>query len=72
MKLSKFYNCKRLKIVTPDDKTFTGTMVDYFSGYEEDGVPESITIRPEFGTIAGKLVEFEEKDIKSIEILDEE
>lgn len=37
MKLSKLYNCKRLKIVTPDDKTFTGTMVDYFSGYEEDG-----------------------------------
>ena len=61
------YDGKRIKIVADDGKVFIGKVIDYFYPDENESGNEGIGIRSE----DGRLIEFEEKDIQTIEILEE-
>jgi hypothetical protein len=63
--LKQYYN-KKVKIVDVDDEVFYGTVSDYF--YPEDNEPEEESIV--IDSLSGDLLEFYEKNIKSIEVVD--
>lgn len=64
MNLKQYYN-KKVKIVDRIDAVIYGTVSDYF--YPEDNEPEEESIVVD--SLNGELLEFYEKNIKSIEIV---
>lgn len=66
MDLKKYYSDK-VKILSNNGKVFIGDVFYYGFADENESGNESIIIETE----DGQLVEFEEKDIRTIEILDE-
>lgn len=65
MKLKQFYN-KKVNIVSNDGTRFSGIVTDYFHPDENESGKESIVI----DSTNGDAVEFYEKDIKTIKIVD--
>lgn len=63
MKLLKYYN-KKVKILCENDLVFEGWVNDYIYPEDNENEKESIII----DTIDGKIIEFYEKDILTIEI----
>lgn len=65
LSLKQFYD-KKVRIIASNGEKFEGKVTDYF--YPEDNEPEreSIAIRDVF---SGKLIEFPEEDIRSIEVI---
>jgi hypothetical protein len=57
---------KKVKILDVDGEVFSGTVSDYF--YPEDNEPEEESIVIDSST--GDLLEFYERYIKSIEVVD--
>ena len=65
MKLKQLYG-KRVRIVDIDGELFEGIVTDYIYPGDDDTELESIIIDCEKGKLAGKSVEFWERDIQSI------
>ena len=65
MKLKQLYG-KRVRIVDIDGELFEGKVTDYIYPGDDDTELESIIIDCEKGKLAGKSVEFWERDIQSI------
>ena len=62
------YSGKQVRIVTPDDKVFEGYISEYVYADDNESGNESITM----DSLDGRLIEFEETDIKEIVILEGE
>lgn len=62
------YSGKQVRIVTPDDKVFEGYISEYVYADDNESGNESIIM----DSLDGRLIEFEETDIKEIVILDGE
>ena len=62
----KYYYEKIVNILTMNEKTFEGKVTDYFYPEDNETGKESIAIRDK---LSGNLVEFQEDDIKSIEVI---
>ena len=56
---------KRVKIIDSNGKTHSGIVLDYI--YPDENVSEKESIIVE--TLSGRLIEFYEKDIRSISVL---
>lgn len=61
----EYYYCKNVNIESVSNGTFSGFVNEYIESEDNDSGKESIVIKTE----DGKLIEFEKKDIKKIEIL---
>ena len=62
---------KKIQILDTENKSWEGTVTDYI--YPEDNEPEeieSIIIKCSKGPFPGKSVEFTEKDIKTIKVIE--
>lgn len=66
MSLKQFYE-KNVSIIAINEKSFKGKVINYFYPEDNDSGKESIVIRDK---LSGNLVEFNEEDIKSIEIVE--
>lgn len=65
-----YYWDKKVRIIDIDNKAFWGPVDDVISADDNDEKIASIVIRSAIGSpYAGKLVEFFENEIKSIEII---
>lgn len=64
MNLSQYEGC-RVVIETDNKKIFLGRVIDYLRGDENENGRDSIVVRDER---TNALVEFYEKDIKTIEV----
>ena len=62
------YSGKQVRSVTPDDKVFEGYISEYVYADDNESGYESIIM----DSLDGRLIEFEETDIKEIVILDGE
>ena len=65
----KKYEDKYVRIIANDDVVWEGGVIDYICPDDNENNLESIIIRCRVGKFPGKLIEFYEKDIKSIEII---
>ncbi len=65
MNLEQFYNTK-VKIIAENGRLFEGTVNDYIEPEDNENNEESIIIDTKEGT----AVEFYEKDIQTIEIIE--
>lgn len=63
--LKKFYN-KNIHIIATNDKRFVGKVIEYVYPEDNENEMESIIIED---SVSNNLVEFYEKDIKSITIV---
>ena len=63
------YEGKKVRIVDVDGDKFEGTVSDYIYPDEDDTGLESIVINCTKGPMSGNYVEFWEKDIKTIEVI---
>ena len=68
----KQYCGKHVRIVDVDGETFEGSVTDYIYPGDDDTELESIIIDCTKGKLAGKAVEFWERDIISIKIINAE
>ncbi len=68
MNLRQYYE-KNIRIVDVDGNTFEGQVTDYIYPGDDETDLESIIVDCTRGKLAGKSVEFWEKDIKSIETM---
>ena len=68
MKLIDYEN-KKVRITDIDDQVFEGKVTDYVYPEDDESNAESIIIDCEKGPFTGNLVEFWEKDIKTIQII---
>jgi small nuclear ribonucleoprotein (snRNP)-like protein len=68
MSLKEYYD-KKVMIKYINGELFKGKVEDYNFPEDNDSGNESIIIRVENGKLNGKLVEFEENDIKEIQVI---
>ncbi|MGE7951927.1 hypothetical protein [Lysinibacillus xylanilyticus] len=65
-----FYDSgKKIKVTFTDDQTLVGIVDHWTSANDsEDGIQE-LTIKPTEGNLQDQLINFNEKEVKSIEII---
>lgn len=68
MELGK-YEGKYVRIISNEGNLWEGEVLDYVWPEDNENNLESIIISCDKGKFPGKLIEFYEKDIKSIEII---
>lgn len=68
MELQK-YEGKKVRITDIDEQVFEGVVSDYMYPDDDDSGLESIIIDCTKGPLSGKPVEFWERDIKTIQVI---